>query len=181
MSLRAVTAALLAALVLMSGCSRQPLEQKKAPAVTLVPVTFPQWQKRLADYRGQIVLIDFWATWCAPCVERFPHIVQLYENYGRRGIRFVSMDLDDKSDPQALERARQFLIKHNAAFDNFRMDEVVPDAFEHLDLLGIPAVFIYDRAGKLRYRLTGDNPNKQYTNEDVDKAVEELVQDNSRP
>ena len=165
----------------MSGCSGQLLQQKKAPDITLVPVTFPRWQNLLAGYRGQVVVIDFWATWCAPCVERFPHIVQLHEKYGRRGIRFVSMDLDDKSDPQALQRALQFLVKENAAFDNFRMDEVVTDAFEQLDLLGIPAVFIYDRAGKLRYRLTGDNPNKQYKNEDVDKAIEQTLQDSSLP
>lgn len=160
----------------MGGCSRQPPQNDK-PAIALVPVSFSEWQKSLAGYRGQIVVVDFWATWCAPCIERFPHIVQLHEKYGRRGIKFVSMDLDDKSDPQALDRAREFLIKHSAVFDNYRMDEVVPDAFEKLDLLGIPAVLIYDRDGKLRYKLTGDNPNKQYTNADVDKAIEQLIQD----
>lgn len=181
MSLRAATPATIIAVLLLSGCSKQPLRQGKAATVTLVPVTFPQWQRSLAGYRGQIVVVDFWATWCPPCIERFPHIVQLHEKYGRQGIRFVSMDLDDKSDPQALNRAREFLVKHNAAFDNYRMDEVVPDAFEKLDLLGIPAVFIYDRAGRLLYRLTGDNPNKQYTNEDVDRAIEQLLEDKSGP
>jgi len=179
MTLRAIASATIIAVLFLSGCAKQPLPQEKAAAVSLVPVTFPQWQQSLAGYRGQFVVVDFWATWCAPCIERFPHIVQLHEKYGRQGIRFVSMDLDDRSDPQALDRAREFLITHNAAFDNYRMDEVVPDAFEKLDLLGIPAVFIYDRQGKLRYRLTGDNPNKQYTNQDVDKAIEQILQDKS--
>ncbi len=171
--------ATLLAVVFLGGCSRQMPQSEPSGNISLVPVTFPQWQKALSGYKGQIVVVDFWATWCAPCIERFPHIVQLHAKYGRRGIRFVSMDLDDKSDLQALDHAREFLVKHKAAFDNYRMDEVVPDAFEKLDLLGIPAVLIYDRDGKLRFKLTGDNPNKQYTNADVDSAVEQLLQEKS--
>ena len=103
-------------------------------------------------------------------------MVQLYQKYGQDGrIRFVSMSLDDRSDTLALEHAKEFLIKQNAVFDDFRMDEIVPDAFEKLCILGIPAVFIYDGSGKLRFRLTGDNPNKQFTNEDVDSAIKDLI------
>jgi thiol-disulfide isomerase/thioredoxin len=145
-------------------------------SITLQPVTFAQWQQKLAGYRGQILVVDFWATWCAPCVERFPHMVALYGKYGSLGkVRFVSMSLDDRDDSQAVNRALEFLKKQKAEFDNFRMNEIVPDAFEKLDLLGIPAVFIYDPAGKLRYRLTGDDPNRQFKNEDVEAAIKALL------
>ena len=85
------------------------------------------------------------------------------------------MSLDDPSDGPALQHAEEFLVKQNAVFDDFRMDEIIPDAFEKLAILGIPAVFIYDGSGKLRYRLTGDNPNRQFTNEDVDNAIKDLL------
>jgi hypothetical protein len=51
-----------------------------------------------------------------------------------------TMNLDDKDDPDAIRRAEEFLVKQKAAFDNFRMNEITPDAFEKLDLLSIPAV-----------------------------------------
>jgi len=142
---------------------------------SLTAVSYSQWQQKLASYRGEIVVVDFWATWCSPCLQRFPHIVQLHEQYGGKGVRVVSVALEDRSDPAAIERARAFLKKQSAALDSFRLDEEIPDAFEKLDLLGIPAVLIYDREGKLRHKLTGDNPNRQYKNEDVDRALEDLL------
>lgn len=163
-------------IVLAGDYRLMPPAGARSESITLQPTTFLQWQDKLARLRGEIVVVDFWATWCAPCVERFPHMVKLHEEYGRsRKIKFISMCMDDRDDPRALQRARDFLIRQNAAFNNYRMDESLPDAFEKLDLNGIPAVFIYDRAGKLRYRLTGDNPEKQFTNEDVDSAIKAMI------
>ncbi len=158
------------------GCARLSAEKARPGNVSFQPVTYPEWQEKLAGYKGNVVVVDLWATWCAPCVQRFPHMVELSRKYnGRQGIRFVSISLDDRSDPAALELAHKFLIKENAAFDNYRMDEIVPDAFDKLDIQGIPAVFLYDREGKLRYRLTGDDPNHQFTDDDVDRAVQDLL------
>jgi thiol:disulfide interchange protein len=64
---------------------------------------------------------------------------------------------------------------------NYLMDEVIPDAFEKLDLLGVPAVYIYDSSGERRYKLTGDDPNNQFTEEDVEQAVEALVREGEQP
>ena len=63
----------------------------------------------------------------------------------------------------------------NAVFDNFWMDENLMIAFEKLNLIGIPAVIIYDRNGDERYRLTGDDPNNQYSGKDIEKAIQELL------
>jgi cytochrome c biogenesis protein CcmG/thiol:disulfide interchange protein DsbE len=142
---------------------------------TLEPVTYEGWQEELHSLRGQIVVVDMWATWCLPCVERFPHMVELATEYADQGVEFVSLCLDDRDDADAIELAREFLTEQKATFPNYLMDEVVTQAFEKLDLLGIPAVFIYGPDGALRYRLTGDDPNNQYTDADVDDAIEELL------
>ena len=142
---------------------------------TLVPVTFEAWQSELAALEGQIVVVDMWATWCLPCIERFPHMVQLAEEYADRGVEFVSMCLDDRDDQDSVDLAQKFLTEQQAKFPNYLMDEVVTQAFEKLDLLGIPAVFIYGPSGDLRYRLTGDDPNNQFTDADVNDAIEELL------
>ena len=172
---------LVLACLFASGCAGPSALRASPGKVTLLPVTYSQWQERLAGYRGNVVVIDVWATWCSPCVQRFPHMVELSRKYGsRQGIRFVSISLDDRSDPAALELAHKFLIQQNATMDNYRMDEIVPDAFDKLGIQGIPAVFLYDRQGNLRYRLTGDDPNHQFTNEDVDRAVQNLLAESSR-
>lgn len=142
---------------------------------TLVPVTFEAWQAELQALKGRIVVVDMWATWCLPCIERFPHMVQLAEEYSGRGVEFVSMCLDDREDQDSIDLARRFLSEQQARFPNYLMDEVVTQAFEKLDLLGIPAVFIYGPSGDLRYRLTGDDPNNQFTDADVNDAIEELL------
>ena len=168
--------ALLIGVFFTGGCSQGQPVKAKPETITLSPVTYSQWQQKLASYRGQVVVVDFWATWCAPCIERFPHMVRLQGKYGTTGkVRFVSMNLDDRDDSDAIRRAEEFLVKQKAAFDNFRMNEVTPDVFEKLNLLSIPAVMIYDEGGKLQHKLTGDDPNKQYTNEDVEAAIQQML------
>ena len=130
---------------------------------------------RLSEHRGQVVLINLWATWCEPCIERFPHMVQLYNRYKNDRVKFVSMSVDDREDKQALETARQFLRRQNATFPNYLMDENISKSFEKLDIEGVPDVFIYDLAGRRRYALNGNDPNRQFTEKDVDDAIASLV------
>lgn len=173
--------ALLLLLGVLAGPACSPASQpeggRAAPAsVSLVPVTYEEWQEKLAGFRGQIVVVDLWATWCIPCIERFPKMVELDHRYRDRGVRFVSLCLDDRDDSGAVERARQFLQAQQATFDNFLMNEEILDGFEKLGVRGIPAVFVYDRQGTLRHRLTGDDPNRQFTEADVEAAVQELLE-----
>jgi thiol-disulfide isomerase/thioredoxin len=133
------------------------------------------WIERLQEFQGEIVVVDFWATWCGPCLKRFPHMIDLHDAYRGRGVQFLSMCLDDRSDGDAIDAARGFLEKNKVTFPNYLMDENILDAFEKLDILGIPAVFIYDEKGNLAYRLTGDDPRDQFTDQDVENAIRELL------
>lgn len=143
--------------------------------ITFVPLSHKQWLEKLDSYKPDIVVVDMWATWCSTCLEEFPKIVALHKQYKDQGIQFVSMNLDDHSDQPALNNAEKFLQKMNSDFDNFWMDENLMIAFEQLNLIGIPAVIIYDRDGEERYRLTGDDPNNQYSGKDIEKAIQELL------
>ena len=62
-----------------------------------------------------------------------------------------------------------------ANFDHYHLDEALMNAFDKIDLLGIPAVLIYGKDGNERYRLTGDNPNKQFTEADIENAIKHLI------
>ena len=166
---RSLALAAIAAFTL-AGCSRS-----NSQAVTLEPIKFTDWQQHLQTMKGKIVVVDVWATWCAPCIERFPHLVQLHNQYKAKGVEFVSMSVDDREDKAAVEKARQFVVQEKADFSNYLMDENIMQAFDKLGVQGIPAVFLYDRSGKLRYDLNGDDPNHQATIQDVDDALGKLV------
>ena len=161
----------------LSTCSEQQpaLPAPQTGEVTLEAVTYEEWLRKLESFQGEIVVVDMWATWCIPCIERFPHMVDLHQEYAGDGVKFVSMCLNDRDDPDAIQAAEDFLEKQNATFANYLMDENVLEAFEKLGIFGIPAVYIYDREGNLRYRLTGDNPNDQFTDADVEEAIVTLI------
>jgi thiol-disulfide isomerase/thioredoxin len=145
--------------------------------VQLVRVTHDQWRRELDALEGNVLVVDLWATWCAPCIERFPAMLELAREWGPRGVTFVSLSLDDRDDPDSVAQVREFLREKDARIPNYLMDEIIPDAFEKLGLLGIPAVYVYDADGTRTHRLTGDDPNRQFTEADVEAAVRSLVGD----
>ncbi len=138
-------------------------------------VTYAEWETKRLEYLPKIVVVDMWAMWCVSCIERFPEMVKLHNKYKDKNVEFVSMNLDDREDGQSLELAEKFLHKMSAKFEHYRMDENLLYAFEKMDLIGIPAVLIYDSQGLEQYRLTGDNPNKQFTEKDVEDAINALL------
>jgi thiol-disulfide isomerase/thioredoxin len=190
-------------LAVLAGCSGEsredgaaPLSSRSAPvpsavyqpvAMTrawsaepqLVTVTHEQWRRELEAMHGRVVVVENWATWCKPCIERFPEMLELEKKWAPHGVMFVTLSLDDRDDPDSVAQVRDFLTEQDARIPNYLMDEIIPDAFDKLGLLGIPAVFIYDESGTMVHRLTGDDPNRQFTEEDVDKAVHALVGDQS--
>ncbi len=144
-------------------------------ASLMKPIDYQQWIHKLESHLPSIVVVDMWAMWCVSCIERFPEMVKMHARYKNDNIVFASMNLDDRDDPESLSAANDFLRSMNAQFDHYRMDENLMVAFEKTNLIGIPAVLIYDREGKERYRLTGDNPNQQFSEDDVEQAIINLL------
>jgi len=141
----------------------------------MLAVGFSQWDRVLEEQRGTITVVDLWASWCSPCIERFPHMVALYHKYRDRGVQFISLNFDEEGDRESLDWANQFLRRIGAEFPNYHMAENMTEAFARLDLLGLPVVVIYDAAGGEAYRLTGDDPNRQFSDQDVEDALLALL------
>lgn len=138
-------------------------------------VSFEQWEQALAAQRGNITVVDYWASWCPPCIERFPHMVEMHHAYHAQGVRFVSLNLDEQGDTESIGWANEFLAETGAVFANYHLDENMTQAFERLDLLGLPTVRIYTADGAETFKLTGDNPYRQFTEKDVENAILELL------
>jgi thiol-disulfide isomerase/thioredoxin len=101
---------------------------------------------QLSDYRGKVVLVNFWASWCGPCMAEFPHIVALEKRYREKGLVVLSINENDAKDA-ALEIVR----KNHAEF----FAGVSADAAKSYGVRGIPATFFIDRSGTLRRQYVG--------------------------
>lgn len=151
-------------------------EADAAAKVELTKVTHKEMLERIAANKGaKYTLVDAWATWCAPCKENFPHVVEMHEKYGKQGLAVCSLSLDDPTDAKATGEALAFLKQQKAVFTNFLMNEEADAAFEKLNINVVPAVFIFGPDGKEVKRFTLDDSDNQFTYEQVEAEVKALL------
>lgn len=141
--------------------------------VTLKSLTWAEFQKHLASppKSAKFTIVDAWSTTCAPCKENFPHLVEMHKKYAAKGLAVVSLSLDDVDDAKAVAEAEKFLREKRATFSNVLLKEEFGVGFDKLDISAIPAVFLYGTDGKELKRFTMDDPNDQFTYEQVEKEV----------
>ena len=149
--------------------------QSAEPPVSLLVTGVEGYHETLARHRGKVVLVDFWATWCAPCIEQFPHTVALERKHRDRGLAVVSVSLNEPVD---LPQVQDFLARHEAHFDNLLSNyNGAVKAIQAFDLPGpVPCYRVYDRSGVLRHEYVVDpRAVRQFTPEDIEAAVLELL------
>jgi thiol-disulfide isomerase/thioredoxin len=147
--------------------------------VKLEPLSWKQFQERLANNQAKFTIVDAWSTTCGPCKENFPHVVEMHRKFSKKGLAVISLSLDDPSDKAAVQEAEKFLKERKAAFTNILLTENFGDGFEKLNINAIPAVFIFGPDGKEVKRFTMDDPNNQFTYDDVEKTVKALLGEKS--
>ncbi|MBW3539686.1 MAG: TlpA family protein disulfide reductase [Planctomycetes bacterium] len=111
----------------------------------------------LADFRGQVVVVDFWGTWCPPCKAEIPHFIDLQERLGGEGLTVVGLSYEQvSSDEIARIRVQRFIeengINYPCALGNEQTRAAVPN-FE-----GFPTTLFVDRTGQVRLKLMGYQP-----------------------
>ena len=102
----------------------------------------------LTKYRGKVVLLDFWATWCAPCKVEIPHLVELQSKYQDRGFQVIGLSMDDEPGPV---RAfyREYQINYPVAMANLSV------AKSYGRILGLPVKFLIGRDGRIQAEHAG--------------------------
>jgi thiol-disulfide isomerase/thioredoxin len=169
-----VRCVLVASLLLVCGSLLSRGDQPPAGEVKLDVVKWKAFQEALKSNRGKIVVVDLWGWFCLPCKKEFPHLVELHRKYRDKGVAAVSLSLDQIEDKA---KTLKFLQGQSATFANYLLDEEPKVWQDHYDINGPPAVFVYDRTGKLAGRFDYNDPDKQFTYPDVEKLVRKLVSD----
>jgi cytochrome c biogenesis protein CcmG, thiol:disulfide interchange protein DsbE len=117
-----------------------------------------------ADYQGQVVVVNFWAAWCAPCRVEQPFLQRLHESYDERGVAFLGVDLRD--DPAA---ARAHIDEFEVTYPSVE-DPAGTLTGTDFGLLGIPATVVADRSGEMRYLFLGG-----VNEEELRDAIDDLT------
>lgn len=130
-----------------SAQTRNPAAYRTAPNFS--GVDLDHRQVNLAAYRGKVVLLNFWATWCAPCLTEVPRFAEWQQKYGGpRGLQVVGVSMDDDEPP-----VRTFYQKHRLNYPVVMGDEKLGELYG--GVLGLPVTFLIDRNGKIRFKHEG--------------------------
>jgi peroxiredoxin len=118
-----------------------------APSFTLQDLSGKQVS--LSDFRGKVVVLDFWATWCPPCVMEIPHFIELYEQYEAQGFAMVGISLDRDGIGVVEAFASKYKINYPILMNDGRADK------DYGGITSIPTTFVIDRAGNIRQKYVG--------------------------
>lgn len=128
---------------------------------TVPDFTLPDARGRavsLSDYRGQVVVLDFWASWCPPCRAAIPAMDRLHTRYRDRGVVVLGINVNDNKDPG------EFMLSMGASYPTLLRGEAVADDFR---VRGIPTIIVVGVDGKVLYRDSGWSGAKEAQIADV--------------
>jgi peroxiredoxin len=126
-------------------------DRRAAPDFTLTDLSGNEHS--LSDFRGRVVLVDFWATWCGPCRREIPHLVKLYEGYSSQGFVVLGVGLDKKA--KLAEFARENRMSYVVLVDE---KGVTGSLYA---IRGIPRTLIIDKKGRIAFDHTGFAPGME--------------------
>jgi len=148
-------------------------------AVTLQAASPAEFQKVLDSHKGSVVLVDFWATWCKPCIAGLPHTTQLAREHAGDGLVVLTMCMADGTDAEETDLALAKLKENQVSLNNYVCtlgggDESF-DAY-NIGESGLPHYKIYDRSGKLARELRNDvDAGVAVSATDVDEHIAKLL------
>ena len=159
------------AIYLMTACrDEDPITQpqkaeKSAPAAPEFTLPDVKDQNvRLSNYRGKIVVLNFWATWCPPCRSEIPDFIEAQKKYREQGVEFVGVSVDEDGKKVVAPFIEEFGLNYTVLI----ADEKVVNNYGGIG--AIPTTFFIDRAGKIQRRYEGT-----ISHEELHKALGDLL------
>lgn len=156
--------ALAALLVSAAGCLKAPPKDLGAAPAFSLPDTAGHTVS-LSSYQGKVLVLDFWATWCGPCIVEIPHYAEFARKNQARGVEVVGVAVESEAE-DVLDLVREHRIEYRLLMGS----EKVQDAYGATQ--GLPTTFVIDRRGVIRAKVLGSPPDKfQRLQTSVDAAL----------
>jgi thiol-disulfide isomerase/thioredoxin len=160
--------------LLASGCGGGGGDQASAPEKTFQPMAIAEGiapdfelsdlsgrQVSLSESDGRVRLVDFWATWCAPCRKEIPMLNELHRTYGSEGLTILAIS---EENPEVV---REFAEEVGVEYANL-IDR--GDVSQRYEVLGLPTAFLIDREGRIVETYMGEKPREQ-----LEERIRELL------
>ena len=140
-------------------------------ASPLIPLDEAAFGRMVAEHRGKVLLVDFWATWCAPCREELPKLLTLSANYQGKGFDFVTISCDE---PEQAMQAATFIDRQGAPAPRYirkaKDDDKFINSIDPKWSGALPALFVFDRGGHQAESFIGETDFKQ-----LDAVIRKLL------
>ena len=149
MKIKNLTLGLLLIVFTASSLASSGLEGQQAPDFALKSSNGDNL--RLSEYRGDVVMINFWATWCGPCRQEMPLLDELYQRYERVGFNLLGVNIDDDSR-RAMQMIEELGVNFPVLFDARK------EVSELYEVEAMPVTVLVDREGYVRYVHHGYKP-----------------------
>jgi peroxiredoxin len=159
MKIKNLTLGLLVTVVAATSLASSGLEGQMAPDFALKSSSGENM--RLSEYRGDVVMINFWATWCGPCRQEMPLLDELYTRYERVGFNLLGVNIDDDSR-RALQMIEELGVNFPVLFDDRK------EVSKLYEVEAMPVTVLVDREGNVRYVHHGYKPG--YENKYLDQV-----------
>ena len=148
MSRKAIVLVSLITLALFAGCTSKDKESATATAPDFTLQDVSGKNVRLADLKGRVVLLEFWATWCPPCRAEIPTIERLHTQYGSKGLTILAVSLDEGG----WDGVKAFAAEHKITYTVLKGTEEVSSKYM---VRLIPTMFLIDKQGIIKKQSMG--------------------------
>jgi len=133
---------------------------------------------RFAELRGQVILLNFWATWCRPCIEEMPLLEELHTQYRDADFTVLGVNIEDTTDSDKLRQVNSFVNSKNITFPIlYDHQKAVFNAIQEqiiIKQMGLPTTLFIDSNGDVRYLHEGYRPGDEHYYRQI---IERLIED----
>lgn len=120
---------------------------------------------KLSDYKGKVVILDFWATWCGPCRKGIPDLIELKNEFGKKGVEIIGISVDGQN---TIDQVKSFAADKKMNYPVVYADGKVADNYGGIQ--NIPTTVVIDKKGYIIAQYEGLSPKATYVN-DINKAL----------